>query len=57
MEQVKASRIEEQSMDNKHCEIKTAIIYPFAIENSLNFVGGGGCKCHCNCNCQCEKGM
>lgn len=38
-------------------KIKTAIIYPFSVENSVAFAGGGGCKCHCNCNCQCEKGM
>ena len=37
--------------------LKTAIIYPFSIQNSVAFAGGGGCKCHCNCNCQCEKGM
>lgn len=38
-------------------ELKTAIVYPFSIQNSIAFAGGGGCKCHCNCNCQCEKGM
>ena len=38
-------------------KIKTAIVYPFSVENSVAFAGGGGCKCHCNCNCQCEKGM
>ena len=37
--------------------LKTAIIYPFSVQNSVAFAGGGGCKCHCNCNCQCEKGM
>lgn len=38
-------------------KVKTAIVYPFSMQNSLAFAGGGGCKCHCNCNCQCEKGM
>ena len=37
--------------------VKTAIVYPFSLDNSLAYAGGGGCKCHCNCNCQCEKGM
>lgn len=36
---------------------KTAIVYPFSMDNSLVYSKGGGCKCHCNCNCQCEKGM
>lgn len=57
MEQIKIQENAKESIKNECAEIKTAIIYPFAIENSLSFVGGGGCKCHCNCNCQCEKGM